>query len=94
MAAVFTRVLGRPVRYFEPPLERWRDVLNALPARSPHLVEHLLRVAEAHQRGEFDAVTDVVEKIGGAAPKRLETFIAENRGVFEGGASAEMGSVH
>jgi uncharacterized protein YbjT (DUF2867 family) len=94
MAAVFTRVLGRPVRYFELPLERWRDVLNALPARSPHLVEHLLRVAEAHQRGEFDAVTDVVEKIGGAAPKRLDAFVAENRGFFEGGAGAEMRTVH
>ena len=49
---------------------------------TPYLIGHLSRVAEAHQRGEFDAETDVVQRIGGAPPKSLETFIAENRATF------------
>jgi NAD(P)H dehydrogenase (quinone) len=84
MAATFTRVLGRPVQYVDLPLERWRQALAGLgpTVMPPHLVEHLARVAEAHQRGEFDAVTDVVQTIGGAPPKSLESFITENRAAF------------
>jgi NAD(P)H dehydrogenase (quinone) len=37
---------------------------------------------EAHQRGELDAETDVARQIGGAPPKSLETFIAENHATF------------
>jgi NAD(P)H dehydrogenase (quinone) len=41
-----------------------------------------LRVAQAHQQGEFDTVTDVVQPIGGAPPKSLEAFIRDNATVF------------
>ena len=78
IATAFTRVLGYPVEYVDIPLERWQHILERLEGMSPHLVEHLLRVAEAHQLGEFDALTDVVQTIGGAPPKSLETFIHQN----------------
>ena len=81
MANVFTRVLGHPVEYVEIPVERWQQVLSDL-ALSPHFIGHLSRVAEAHQRGEFDAVTDVVQTVGGAPPKSLESFIRENAAAF------------
>jgi len=81
MAAVFTRVLSHPVEYVDIPVERWRQTLSNL-GLSPHFVEHLARVAEAHQRGEFDALTDVVETVGGAPPKSLEAFIRENAAIF------------
>jgi hypothetical protein len=32
--------------------------------------------------GEFDAVTDVVETVGGVPPKSLEAFIRENAVAF------------
>lgn len=51
---------------------------------SPYVIEHISRVAEAHQRNEFDAETDVVRQIGGAPPKSLETFLAEHRAAFGG----------
>jgi NAD(P)H dehydrogenase (quinone) len=82
MAAVFTRVLDRPVEYVDIPVERWRQILSNLEEMSPYLIEHLLRVAEAHQQGEFDAVTDVVHAIGAAPPKSLEAFIRQNATVF------------
>ena len=49
---------------------------------TPWLIEHLSRVAESHQRGEFDTVTDVVETIGGVLPRSLEAFIRQNQTVF------------
>jgi uncharacterized protein YbjT (DUF2867 family) len=82
MATVFTGVLGHPVEYVDIPVERWQHMLGHVGGMSPHLIEHLSRVAEAHQRGEFDALTDVVETIGGAPPKPLEAFIRENAPAF------------
>jgi NAD(P)H dehydrogenase (quinone) len=82
MAAVFARALDRPVEYVDIPVERWRQILVNLQGMSPHLIEHLLRVAEAHQQGEFDALTDVVQTIGAAPPLSLEAFIRQNATVF------------
>jgi len=81
MAAIFGRVLGKRVEYVDLPVQRWAQILAQFQL-TPYLIEHLSRVAEAHQRGEFDAETDVVQKIGGVPPKSLETFIAEHRPVF------------
>jgi NAD(P)H dehydrogenase (quinone) len=82
MASVFTRVLDRPVEYVDIPVEPWGQILSNVEGMSPHLIEHLLRVAEAHQQGEFDAVTDVVQAIGAAPPKSLEVFIRQSATVF------------
>jgi NAD(P)H dehydrogenase (quinone) len=82
-AAVFSHELGRPVQYVDIPVERWRQLLSQVDGVSAYLIEHLARVAEAHQRGEQDTVTDVVETIGGAPPKSVATFIRENRAVVE-----------
>ena len=81
-ASVFTDVLGRETEYVEISVEAWREILFRVPVMTPYLIEHLARVAESHQHGEFDAVTDVVETIGGASPKSLETFIRQNHTVF------------
>jgi uncharacterized protein YbjT (DUF2867 family) len=82
MATAFTRVLGYPVEYVDISVERWQQILDHLEGMSAHLIEHLLRVAEAHQQGEFDALTDVVQTIGGAPPKSLEVFIYEHAPAF------------
>ena len=76
MAAVFTRVLGRPVEYVDIPVEQWREILS----NSGCLLtsSSTCHVAEAHQQGEFDAVTDVVQTVGGAPPQSLEAFIGQN----------------
>lgn len=81
-AGVFGRVLGRPVEYVDIPVESWRQILSHVDVMTPWLIEHLSRVAESHQRGEFDAVTDVVETIGGAPPQSLEEFVRKSRTAF------------
>jgi NAD(P)H dehydrogenase (quinone) len=81
-ASVFSRVLGRPVEHVDIPVERWRQILSHVDIMTPWLIEHLARVAESHQHGEFDAVTDVVETIGGVLPQSLEAFIRQHQTVF------------
>jgi NAD(P)H dehydrogenase (quinone) len=78
-ASVFTDVLGRETEYVEISVPAWREALSRIPVVTPYLIEHLARVAESHQHGEFDAVTDVVETIGGASPKSLEMFIRQTQ---------------
>ncbi len=81
-ASVFTDVLGRETEYVEISVQAWREILSHVPVMTPYLIEHLARVAESHQHGEFDAVTDVVGTIGGASPKSLEIFIRQNQTAF------------
>jgi NAD(P)H dehydrogenase (quinone) len=82
-AGVFSSVLGRPIEYVNIPGEAWRQALSQVPVMTPYLIEHLSRVAESHQRGVFDAVTDVVETIGGAPPQSLEAFVRQHQTAFE-----------
>jgi uncharacterized protein YbjT (DUF2867 family) len=82
MAAIFGRVLGKRVEYVDVPLAHWTQALSQL--RTPYQIEYLSRVAEAHQRGEFDVQTDIVLRIGGAPPKSPDAFVAENRAAFSG----------
>ena len=81
-ASVFTDVLGRDTKYVEISVQAWREILGRVPVMTPYLIEHLARVAESHQHGEFDVVTDVVETIGGASPKSLEMFIRQAQTAF------------
>ncbi|OBK46093.1 NmrA family NAD(P)-binding protein [Mycobacterium sp. 1081908.1] len=81
-AGIFSQVLGRRVEYVDIPVERWRQILSQVDVMTPWLIEHLSRVAESHQHGEFDAVTDVVETIGEAPPQSLEAFVRKNQIVF------------
>ena len=81
-ASIFAHVLGRETEYVEISVEAWRETLSRVPVMTPYLIEHLARVAESHQHGDFDAVTDVVKTIGGASPKSLETFIRQNQAAF------------
>ena len=75
MAAVFTRVLGRPVEYVDIPVEQWREILSQL-GMSPHFIEHMSRVAEAHQQGEFDAVPMWSKRLAARRRSRLRHSFA------------------
>jgi len=85
--AKFARVLNRDVHYQEIDDEQWKTEALAR-AWNAHAVEHLsslwksLRAATvAPEAGRF-AVTDTIEKIGGAKPKTFEQFVREHRQEF------------
>jgi NAD(P)H dehydrogenase (quinone) len=82
-AAIFGRVLGRPIEYVDLPIAHWTQALAQF-HMSPYLIEYLSRVAEAHQRGELDVQNDIVRQLGGVPPKSVEAFVSENRAAFSG----------
>ncbi|HEX5253519.1 MAG TPA: NAD(P)H-binding protein [Mycobacterium sp.] len=81
-AGVLSRVLSHSVEYVDIAVEHWRQALSQLDSMSRYLIEHLSAAAMSCQHGEFDAVTDVVETIGGVAPQSLEAFIRQHQTMF------------
>ena len=83
--ATFARVLGKDVRYEEITDDEWRREALAR-GYNAHAIEHLsslwkaLRAAGLNpETGRF-AVTDTIERIGGARPKTFEAFVREGQG--------------
>ncbi len=81
IAAEVTRVLNRPIRYQPISVEAFASFAAAR-GMSPHLVQHLSNVALDYQHGVFAGVNDVVERVGGAPPTDVATFVADHRAVF------------
>jgi uncharacterized protein YbjT (DUF2867 family) len=82
--ATFARVMGRNVHYEEISDEQWRrDV--ATRGFNPHAIEHLSSLWRAIRGAAIDpndpryAVTEAIEKIGGAKPKTFEAFVREGQ---------------
>jgi uncharacterized protein YbjT (DUF2867 family) len=84
IVGAFARVFNRDVHYEEITDEQWRsDVLAR--GWNEHAVEHLsslwksLRAASLSVEAGRFAVTDTIEKIGGAKPKTFEQFVREQQ---------------
>lgn len=81
VADVFSRVLGRPIKY--EPIELDTFAANLTRAgRSEHLVQHLCAVAVDYRHGLFAGTNDVVERIGKTSGTTVESFVEQNRGFF------------
>ncbi|WP_375312647.1 NAD(P)H-binding protein [Bradyrhizobium sp. A5] len=84
IVAAFARVFDRDVHYEEVSDEQWRSEVLARGWNS-HAVEHLsslwksLRAARLSAETARFAVTDAIEKIGGASPKTFEQFVRERQ---------------
>ena len=83
--ATFGRVLAKDVRYEEISDDEWRrDALAR--GYNAHALEHLSALWKALRAAGLDperarfAVTDTIEKLGGARPKTFETFLREGQG--------------
>jgi uncharacterized protein YbjT (DUF2867 family) len=83
--ATFARVIGRNVHYEEISDEAWRrDAASR--GFNPHAIEHLSSLWRAIRGAAIDpndpryAVTEAIEKIGGAKPKTFEAFVRETQG--------------
>ena len=81
IAAEVTRVLDRPIRYQPIPIKTFAAFATAQ-GMSPHLVQHLSNVALDYQHGRFAGTNDVVERVGGARPTDVATFVADHRAAF------------
>ena len=82
--ATFGRVLAKDVRYEEISDDEWRrDALAR--GYNAHALEHLSALWKALRAAGLDperarfAVTDTIEKLGGARPKTFEAFLREGQ---------------
>src|SRR3954464_267229 len=84
IVGAFARVLNRDIHYEEINDEQWRSEVLAR-GWNAHAVEHLsslwksLRAASLSAEAARFAVTDTIEKIGGAGPKTFEQFVREQQ---------------
>jgi uncharacterized protein YbjT (DUF2867 family) len=82
--ATLGRVLGKNVRYEEITDDEWRrDALGR--GYNAHALEHLSSLWKALRAAGLDperarfAVTDTIERLGGAKPKTFEQFVREGQ---------------
>jgi uncharacterized protein YbjT (DUF2867 family) len=82
--ATFAQVLGKDVRYEEISDDQWRSEALAR-GLNAHALEHLSSLWKALRAASLDperarfAVTDTIERLGGAKPKSFEAFVREGQ---------------
>ena len=81
IAKAISRALGRPVRYEPADIDTWIETLRAS-GGSPHLAQHLSKVAVDYRNGVFSGTNDIVETVGGRKPMTVEEFISNNIDAF------------
>lgn len=82
IAAVFTRVLGRPVGYVDVPLDAAaKSMVDA--GMPPWLAGAINELNTEMKLGHFSSVSDVVERVGKKKPITIEQFIRENATAFQ-----------
>ncbi|MEV7781089.1 NAD(P)H-binding protein [Kitasatospora sp. NPDC088351] len=91
LAAEFSAVLGRPVRYLDPPYDRWVD-RELRPLGLPgHVFEHLATMARLHALNRYDRATGDIELVTGRPPTGLREYVRDNPGLFPSAARADAG---
>jgi NAD(P)H dehydrogenase (quinone) len=77
IAAEFSRLLRRPVRYVDVPFDEWveRDLRPlGLP---PHVLDHITTMARLHKQNRYDRVTSDVADITGHPPSGFDSLVTE-----------------
>jgi uncharacterized protein YbjT (DUF2867 family) len=73
-AHIFSKALGRTIRYRDVPLSGWTDTLRELGVPT-HLLNHLAVMAELHVQGYYDRMTDDLFKLTGKMPTSMYDFV-------------------
>jgi uncharacterized protein YbjT (DUF2867 family) len=96
IVGTFARVLNKDIHYEEITDEQWRSEVLAR-GWNAHAVEHLsslwksLQAASLSAEAARFAVTDTIEKIGGAKPKTFEQFVREQQSELAAEPAAARG---
>ena len=75
LAAIYAKVLGRPVKYQELSEKMFLKALKSM-GIAPYLIANLRHYLEDYRRGSFEegAPNDVVLEVGGSEPEDFETI--------------------
>jgi uncharacterized protein YbjT (DUF2867 family) len=86
-ARLFSEALGRTITYRDVPVAAWTDKLREL-GIPEHLRRHLAVMADLHQQGRYDRMTDDLFKLTGQQPISLREFVEHNAAAFTQSATA------
>jgi uncharacterized protein YbjT (DUF2867 family) len=81
IAAIFTRVLGRPVKYVDLTDEQYREAMTTS-GMPEWLARAIVELAELARSGTAGRTNDLVEKIARRKPTSVEEFLVEHRKAF------------
>lgn len=81
VAERFARVLGRPVRYVDQPVDEFRARLQAMNL-SPWRIDAVVMELSALAAGVVDHTTDTIERLLGRPATSLEQFVRDHRELF------------
>lgn len=81
VARELSEALHRPITYVDVPTQSWQEELAKLQL-PPHVVSHLLTIAQLHRDNRYDRFSTDVEQITGVAPMTIREFVVENAQVF------------
>jgi uncharacterized protein YbjT (DUF2867 family) len=86
-ARIFSQALGRTITYRDVPIAAWTDKLRELGVPA-HLLSHLAVMADLHQQGRYDRMTDDFFKLTGQQPIGMGEFVERNASAFTQPAKA------
>lgn len=86
-ASLFSDALGRPIRYVDLPVEAWGDALRQAGV-PPHLLAHLLVMADLHRQGRYDRMTDDLFRLTGEPATGVGEFVRRHATAFTRGPNA------
>ena len=84
IAERFSRVLGRPVRHVNVPDDAYRESMVRQGGMPPWQAQAVLELEVRCRTGDFSALTDVAERIGGRRPGTIDDFIRRHATSFGG----------
>jgi uncharacterized protein YbjT (DUF2867 family) len=73
-ARVFSKALGRTIRYRDVPLSGWSEKLLKS-GTPPHTVKHLSVMMELNKQGRYDRMTDDLFQLTGQKPIGMDDFV-------------------
>jgi uncharacterized protein YbjT (DUF2867 family) len=81
LAQELSSALGRTIQYVNVPPQIWEASLGEL-KQSPHVVSHLVTIAELHRANRYDRMTDNFQRLVGRAPISVAEFARRNAAAF------------
>ena len=86
-ARAFCEALGRTIRYRNVPLSEWSERLRQAGVPT-HLISHLTVMAQLHEQGRYDRMTDDLFKLTGERPTSMGDFVKLHASEFTRGEAA------
>jgi NAD(P)H dehydrogenase (quinone) len=75
IAAEFSRILRRPVRYVNVPFDEWLEHDLKPLGLPPHVLDHIATMARLHKQNRYDRVTTDIADITGHPPSGFESLV-------------------